>query len=96
MKKLSIIRFKPKPGCFDEFLANVKENSRERATASPPTHFVMTREDEIFAIAIRDAEAFQESASAGVNWLDTQRHLLQEFNEVDRHTLPMTGDLVEY
>jgi hypothetical protein len=30
-----------------------------------------------------------------VNWLDTQRHLLQEYNEVDRHTLPVTGDLVE-
>ena len=27
--------------------------------------------------------------------LDTQRHLLQEYNEVDRHTLPVTGDLVE-
>ena len=30
MKKLSIIRFKPKPGCFDEFLANSIEQSRER------------------------------------------------------------------
>jgi len=38
----------------------------------------------------------QQNAAEGVNWLDTQRHLLQEFNEVDRHTIPLTGDLVDY
>ena len=94
MKKLSIIRFKPKPGCFDAFLANAVENSRESLTANPPTHFLMTREDEIFAIVIRDAAVLQENAAQGVNWLDTQRHLLLEYNEVDRHTIPLTGDLV--
>jgi hypothetical protein len=55
----------------------------------------MTHGDEIYAVAIRDADALQESASKGVEWLDTQRHLLQEWNDVDRHTLPVTGDLVE-
>lgn len=30
-----------------------------------------------------------------MEWLDTQRHPLQEWNEVDRHALPVTGDLVE-
>lgn len=95
MKKLSIIRFKPKPGCFDEFLANAAENSKESRTANPPTHFLMTRDDEIFAIVIRDADSLEQQSAQGVNWLDTQRHLLQEFNEVDRHTIPMTGNLYE-
>ena len=95
MKKLSIIRFKPKPECFDEFLENVLANSRENRTANPPTHYIMTHGDEIYAVAIRDADALQESASKGVEWLDTQRHLLQEWNDVDRHTLPVTGNLVE-
>ena len=95
MKKLSIIRFRPKPECFDEFLENARANSREARAANPPTHYLMTQGDEIYAIAIRDAEALQEKASKGVEWLDTQRHLLQEYNEVDRHTLPVTGDLVE-
>ena len=92
MKKLSIIRFKPKPECFDEFLENVRATSRETRTANPPTHYLMTHGDEIYAIAISDAEILQEKASKGVEWLDTQRHLLQEWNEVDRHTLSMTGD----
>ena len=55
----------------------------------------MTHGDEIYAVAIRDADALQERSAEGVNWLDNQRHLLQEYNEVDRHTLPVTGDLVE-
>ena len=38
---------------WDEFLANIKERSRERALASPPTHFLMTTDEEIVAIAIR-------------------------------------------
>ena len=95
MKKLSIIRFKPKPECFDEFLKNILANSRERRTANPPTHYIMTHGDEIYGGVIRDADALQEIASKGVEWLDTQRHLLQEWNAVDRHTLAGTGDLVE-
>ncbi len=95
MKKLSIIRFKPKPECFDEFLENVRANSRETRTTNPPTHYLMTHGDEIYAVVIRDTDALQESAAQGVNWLDTQRHLLQEWNDVDRHTLPVTGTLVE-
>ena len=39
MKKISVIRFKPKPECFDEFLANIKERSMDRAMATPPTHY---------------------------------------------------------
>ena len=55
----------------------------------------MTQGDEIYGVVIRDADTLQESASKGVNWLDTQRHLLQEYNEVDRHSLPVTGNLVD-
>ncbi len=70
MKKLSIIRFKPKPECFDEFLKNILANSHETRTANPPTHYIMTHDDEIYGVVIRDADALQESASKGVEWLD--------------------------
>ena len=94
--KISIIRFKPKPQCFDEFLTNVKERSKERALSTPPTHYLMTTPDEVVAIVLRTENELSESSSRGVNWLDTQRHLLLEYNEEDRHTIPLTGDLVEY
>ena len=96
MKKLSIIRFKPKPECFEEFLENLQAYSREAATADPPTHFLMLDGGEIYTSVVRDAEVLQESVSKGVEWLDDQRHLLQEYNKVDRHTPRVSGDFVEY
>ena len=96
MKKLSIIRFKPKPECFDEFLANMQEFSRDRGTSNPPSQYLMVKDGEIYAVIIRDAASLAESAQSGVGWLDTQRHLPEESAEVDRHTPPTTGDLIEY
>ena len=92
-KKLSIIRFKPKPEHYDDFLQDVIENGKEREAG---THFVMKKDDEVIAIVIRDAEGFEQSAQDGVvNWLDERRPMLQEFDPVNRHTIPMTGDLIE-
>ena len=54
------------------------------------------KNDEVITIVIRDAEGFEQSAQDGVvNWLDQRRHLLQEFDPVNRHTITMSGDLVE-
>ena len=78
--KISIIRFRPKPECFNEFLTNVKERTP----------------DEVVAIVLRTETELSESSTRGVNWLDTQRHLLLEYNEEDRHSIPLTGNLVEY
>ena len=96
MRKLSIIRFKPKPECFDEFLASMKEYAKDTATSNPPTHLLMTTKDEVIGVVIRGDDAINENMKTGVSWLDQQRHLLQEYNEVDRHTMPVTGDLIEY
>ena len=54
----------------------------------------MRKDEEVVAIVVRDSEILEENIKRGVAWLDSQRPLLQEFNEVDRHTIPMTGDLV--
>ena len=96
MRKLSVIRFKPKPECFDKFVAASKGFSRDTGTANPPTYYIMTCKDEVFHVMIRDSDTINENIENGVSWLDSQRHLLQEYNEIDRHTLPVTGDLVEY
>ena len=94
MKKLSITCFKPKH--FDEFLRSLQAYSHEGAVANPPTHFLMLDGGEIYTSVVRDAEVLQESVSKGVEWLDDQRHLLQEYNKVDRHTPRVSGDFVEY
>ena len=92
-KKLSIIRFKPKPEHYDQFLADVIENGKDR---DPNTHLTVTTADEVIAVVIRDADGFAQSAKDGVvNWLDERRPMLQEYDPVNRHTLPFSGDLVD-
>ena len=92
-KKLSIVRFKPKPEHFDEFVKNIQDWHNQ--VFANGDHRLMLTDDEVVAIVIRDSEMLQENVKRGVAWLDSQRPLLQEYNEVDRHTIPMTGDLVE-
>ena len=89
--KVSIIRFKPKPECFDEFLNNIKERSDQE-----PMRYIMTTPDEVVAIAFRAEDELAESSARGVDWLDTQRHLLLQYSEEDKHTIPLTGALVQY
>jgi len=54
----------------------------------------MQSEDELHAIVIRDAEILTQDAADGVNWLDGQRYLLQEFDAINRHTIALSGDLL--
>ena len=92
-KKLSIIRFKPKPEHYNQFLADIVENGKDR---EPNTHFAVTAGDEVIAVVIRDADKLEESAKDGVvNWLDERRPMLQEYDAVNRHSIPLSGDLVE-
>lgn len=91
-KKLSIVRFKPKPEHFDEFVENIKDWHDQ--VFSNGDHRLMCTDEEVVAIVVRDSEILQENIKRGVAWLDSQRPLLQEYNEVDRHTMPMTGDLI--
>ena len=90
MQKLSIIKFKPKPECFDAFVAAVKTFN---ASGNRVFH-LMQSGDEIHVIVIRDAEILGQDAAEGVTWLDGQRHLLQEFDAVNKHTIPLSGDLL--
>ena len=92
-RKLSIIRFKPKPEHYDQFLADVLETNKDK---NPNTRFAVKAGDEVIVVAIRDADGFEQRTKDGVvNWLDERRPILQEYDAVNRHTLPLTGDLVE-
>ena len=96
MTKVSIIRFKPKPECFNEFLNNIKERNKDRALSKPPTNYLITTFDEVIAVIFRNENELSESSAKGVNWLNTQRNLLLEYSKEEGHTIPLTGNLVEY
>jgi hypothetical protein len=55
---------------------------------------LMQSGDELHAIVIRNSEILTQDAADGVNWLDGQRHLLQEFDAINRHTIALSGDLI--
>ena len=90
MQKLSIIRFKPKSECFDEFVTNLTSFNESKHRV----FHLMRSGDELHAIVIRDASILEQDASDCVKWLDDQRHLLQEYDEDNKHTIPLSGDLI--
>ena len=90
MQKLSIIKFKPKQGCLDEFAANLIAFNETKHRV----FHLMQSGDELHAIVIRDANILTQEVDEGVKFLDGQRHLLQEFDSVNRHTIPLSGDLL--
>ena len=92
-KKLSIVRFKPKPEHFDEFVQLLK--ARYESDPAMTDTKIMATEDEVVGIVVRDTKIFSENVQSGVEYLNTVRHMLQEYDPVNRHTIPMTGDLVE-
>ena len=95
MKKLSIIRFKPKAENYDEFVQSLKHFISLPERKGIVNSFIMTKDDEGFSIVVRQADQLESDAKQGVEYLNTVRYMLQEYNETDRHTIPLTGDLVE-
>ena len=68
MKKLTIVRFKPKPEHFDAFVQELKQASTAPDRTAILNSFVMTKDDEVFSIVIRHADKLEEDAKRGVGW----------------------------
>ena len=91
-EKLAIVRFKPKPAYLDRF---IQEHSKARAASDRTVTlkgFFIAKDDKLFSIVLRYAGKLEEDAKRGVQTLDGMRHMLQEYNEIDRHMIPLTGD----
>ncbi|MDA9953179.1 hypothetical protein N9D61_02410 [Planktomarina sp.] len=55
----------------------------------------MNTDDKIVVTTLRHTDSFEQNAQNGIiNWSAERRSLLQEFDPVNRHTMPMTGGLV--
>jgi len=93
-EKLAIVRFTPKPAYLDRF---IQEHSKARAASDRTVtltlkRFFIAKDDKLFSIVLRYAGKLEEDAKRGVQTLDGMRHMLQEYNEIDRHMIPLTGD----
>ena len=95
MKKLSIIRFKPNPELYDAFVKSLKCFILLPDRKAIVDSFIMTKDKEVFSIVVRYADQLKSASKQGVKYLNTVRHMLEEYYEINRHTIPLTGDLVE-
>ena len=95
MKKLSIIRFKPNPEHYDAFVKSLKHFILLPDRKGIVDSFIITKDKEVFSVVVRHADQFESDSKQSVKYLNTVRHMLQEYNEIDRQTIPSTGDLVE-
>lgn len=55
---------------------------------------IMQPSDELHAIVIRDADIFDHDAAEGVKWLDGYQYFLQEFDAINKHSIPLSGGLL--
>ena len=74
-KKPSIVRFKPKPEHFDEFVKNILDWHNQ--VFAKGDHRLMRTDDEVVAIVVRDSEMLQENVKRGVAWLDSSSKHIQ-------------------
>ena len=95
MKKLSIIWFKPNPEHYDAFVKLLEHFILLPDRKGIVDSFINTKDREVFSIVVRHADQLESDSKLGLKYLNTVRHMLQEYNEIDRHTIPLTGDLVE-
>ncbi len=95
MKKISVIRFKPKAGHQDDFVNAMSSFMDGKSHPGQHQQFIGVMGDEVISVVVRDSDYIKDSAAEGVEWLNTVRHMLEEYNASDRHTIPMTADLVK-
>ena len=81
MKKLTTVKFKPKPKHFDAFVQELKQAKMATDRTAILNSFVMTKDDAVSSIVIRHADKLEEDAKRVVQTLDGMRHMLQEYNE---------------
>ena len=93
MKKMSIIRFKPKADQFDNFVAALKKRTDAGHHDNKHAQYNMIKKDEVIGVVISDDDILDENAHEGVEWLDNVQHMLLEYNETDRQTISMAGDI---
>ena len=98
MRTVSIVRFKPKVEFYDQFVYACKKRAAWRRENAPSLlkRIIACSDDEVIDISIMDNVNFAiDKQESGLQWLDEHRHMLIEYNEQDRHTLPISGLIID-
>tara|TARA_B100001093_G_scaffold433049_1_gene429818 strand:- start:56 stop:349 length:294 start_codon:yes stop_codon:yes gene_type:complete len=84
MKTMTMVRFKPKPEYFDQFVDALK--------LSVPNSYILTRDEEVLEIWLKDSvDELAEQQPGALDWLDRHRYMLEEYSPEEGHTRPFTA-----
>ena len=84
MKTMKMVRFKPKPEYFDEFLNTFK--------FSAPNGYILTRDEEVLEIWLKASlDKLAEKQPGALDWLDRHRYMLEEYSSEEGHTRLFTA-----
>ena len=87
MKTMTMVRFKPKPEYFEQFVDALK--------LTVLNSYILTRDEEVLEIWLKDSvDELAEQQPSALDWLDRHRYMLEEYSPEEGHTRPFT-DIVE-
>ena len=73
----SVIKYKPKKGCEDEFLENAERLENELGASERLSVWLKTTDGQVVQLICKSSlDAIIETQDIGLDWLDTVDHLL--------------------
>ena len=84
MKTIKMVKFKPKPEYFDEFLDTLK--------LSAANGYIVTRDEEVLEIWLKASlDKLAEKQRGALDWLNRHRYMLEEYSSEEGHTRLFTA-----
>jgi len=95
VKFWSVIKYKPKAGCEDEFIENLKPLKKILEGRREQVDYVQLPTGEVAEIVKwASMDQMMETQIDGLTWLDSVDHLLERYEEESR-TDAFTGNVLE-
>ena len=81
----SVIKYKPKKNCEDEFLENAERLENELGASERLSVWLKTTDGQVVQLICKSSlDAIIETQDIGLDWLDTVDHLLEKDHEGSR------------
>ena len=97
MKVMSIIRFKPKPENYDEFIdVQTYRNAKKREEFPDQKRWLFQFGDEVVYVKISPSiETLVDQQPESLSSLYDVRHMLEPYSDEDGHTIAMSGVIMD-
>ena len=97
MKVMSVIRYKPKPEYYEEFInVHTSRNAKKREEIPDQKRWLFKFGDEVIYVKISPSiETLVDQQPESLSSLDDKRHMLEPYSEDDGHTIAISGVIID-